>query len=191
MRYLLGDDTGNSTRADRSRHRVGAWVASLVALASMTGLAACGGGGSGAAATSTSTTTKSATKGPTLPAAQVATPETSVTNYLAALSRHDLPLAKKFLDSKTRKGIVVSRFGGLSNVGEIGAVQILSSELGQNFRPTVDGYDFPKDRRFASVKVQYRASGTQTHASGALQTKTFTLGESGKSKWLILVIQPS
>ena len=144
-------------------------------------LAACGSSGS-----STSTTVKLP-----LPASEDASPAGAVTNYFAALSRHDPRLAMMFLHPKSEKDIVAATGSGFEHLVSLDGLKVGSTRTGKQFRPDVDGYTFAKDAQFAQVSVSYTITFSSGQSGSGPHSQVVTLGENAHARWLILAIQTS
>jgi hypothetical protein len=125
-----------------------------------------------------------------VPFSDNSTPEAAVTNYFAALARHDTTLARDLLDPKSRTSVASAAASGFTDLVKLDDVHVLSVQTGTKYRPDVNGYTFPRQIEFALVTVAYSptfSASDQTDSGPA--TKQVTLGQSAKAKrWLILAI---
>jgi hypothetical protein len=157
------------------------WAVAAITVAAGLGLAACGG-------SSSSATTAKAGKS-TVPISDDSTPNAAVTNYLAALARHDTTLARMLVDPKSRTVITSAHASGFEDLVKLTGVRILSVQTGSQYRPEVNGYKFPKQKQFAVVTVDYSSTFNAAEQSGnGPQTRHVTLGLSKNKRWLILTI---
>ena len=172
------------TRLFGSAFRPAKALPALAAVAAL-GLGACGSSGSGSGS-STSTTVKQ-----TLLASQDSNPAGTVSNYFAALSRHDIGLARMFLHPKSEKGIVSATGSGFEHLVSLEDVKLGSTRTGKQFRPDVEGYTFTKDGQFAQVSVSYTVTFSSGQSGSGPQSRIVTLGENAHARWLILAITTS
>jgi hypothetical protein len=180
-KYDAMDPWENLRRVRRGRKLI--FAASIAA--GMVGLASC------SSSSPTTTTTSSKHKsGVQVPSGDLATPASTVSNFLGYLSKHDSTVAERFLHAKSRKTIMGSAETDFQNIATLTDIKVISTSTGSQYRPNVGGYTFPKDSTFAVVTVSYSAtfSGSSTAKAG-VQTDRFTVGEGSKAnKWFILQV---